>query len=202
MQLKYLKYDLYRYFYPNNQHREIRFLNKLELVLFTQGIWAITIYRLRRWCSYECESQFIRKISKPIMRVLQMFVEISTGIHISPEIDIGPGFYIGHYGQIFLGGHTKIGKFFNISQGCTVGYAGRGENVGLPEIGDYVYIAPGAKVFGKIKIGDCVAVGANAVVTKDVPNCAVVGGIPARIISMKTSRDFIKYNEILNKEIL
>jgi len=194
MQLNNLKYDLYRYFYPGKDDVTISILKKMEIIIFTQGIWAIIIYRLRRWCSYECKYNIVKMILKPVLRIVQLLVEIASGIHIEPEIDIGPGFYIGHYGQIFLGGNTKIGKFFNISQGCTVGYGGRGDKLGLPEIGDYVYVAPGAKVIGKIKIGNFVAIGANAVVTKDLSDNSVVGGVPAKIINFNSSRDFINFN--------
>jgi serine O-acetyltransferase len=56
----------------------------------------------------------------------------------------------------------------------TIGLSGRGEKHGAPTIGNNVYIAPGAKVFGKIHIGDNAMIGANAVVHKDVPDNAVV----------------------------
>lgn len=125
----------------------------------------------------------------------QLFVEVATGIQIPPDVEIGPGLYIGHYGGIIVGAPVKIGKFCNISQGITIGSAGRGEKAGLPELGDYVYVAPGAKIIGKIRIGNHVAIGANAVVTRDLPDNAVAAGVPARIISYKSSRDFIEYNE-------
>ncbi len=69
-------------------------------------------------------------------------------------------------------------------------------------IGDFVHIAAGAKVLGKIRIGNNVSIGANAVVTKDVPDNAVVGGVPARILSYKSSKDFIHFNFEKNREIL
>ena len=72
-----------------------------------------------------------------------------------------------------------------------IGHAGRGGKQFVPIIGDRVYIGPGAKLFGKIRIGNDVAIGANAVVTKDVPDNAVVVGVPAKIISYKGSSDFI-----------
>ena len=56
----------------------------------------------------------------------------------------------------------------------TIGVAGKGEKRGCPIIGDNVYIAPGAKLFGKIKIGNNVKIGANAVVYKDIPDGATV----------------------------
>jgi serine O-acetyltransferase len=201
MQFKYLKYDLYRYFYPNNSISKISFFKKIRIILTTQGIWAICVYRLRRWNRYECNIYLLKVILKPICLFLYIFIQIITGISIGEYTDIGPGLYIGHFGCIFIGG-TKIGKFFNISQGCTIGWAGRGEQWGMPTIGDFVYVAPGAKVIGKISIGNNVAIGANAVVTKDIAENCVVGGIPAKVINMNSSKDFILYNEKKNKEIL
>lgn len=57
----------------------------------------------------------------------------------------------------------------------------------LPTLGDYVAFAPGAKAFGDIKIGNNVFVAPNAVVTKDVPDNVIVGGVPAKIIKKKES---------------
>lgn len=202
MQFKYLKYDLYRYFYPNDEVSERSFLRKVNLIMTRQGIWAIISYRFARWVLYECRFKPLRFLLKPIALVLHLFVQTITGILINPDIDIGPGFYIGHYGTIFMGGETKIGKFCNVSQGNTFGYAGRGENRGLPELGDFVYVAPGAKIIGKVKIGNHVAIGANAVVTKDLPDNAVAVGIPAKIISYDSSRPFVEFNKEKCREIL
>ncbi len=55
-----------------------------------------------------------------------------------------------------------------------MGVSGKGEKRGVPIIGDNVYIAPGAKIFGKIKIGNNVKIGANAVVYKNIPDNAIV----------------------------
>ena len=78
-----------------------------------------------------------------------------------------------------------------ISQGVTLGQANRGKNKGYPQIGDNVYIGPGAKIVGKIKIGNDVAIGANCVVTKDVPNNSVIVGIPGKVISQAGSIEYI-----------
>jgi len=202
MQFKYLKYDLYRYFYPNNDVSHISFFKKVQIILFTQGVWAIIQYRFMRWVIFECKIPVVKQILFALGSMTELFTQITTGILIQPDIDIGPGFYIGHFGGIIIGGNTRIGKFCNISQGNTFGYAGRGEKRGLPQLGDFVYVAPGAKIIGKVKIGNYVAIGANAVVTKDVPENAVVGGVPARIISYSSSKDFVEYNEAKCKEIL
>lgn len=194
MQFSYLKCDLSRYFYPNDSVLECSLSRKVRLVISNQGAWATIVYRFRRWLLVECSIGVLRALLKVPGYMMQLTIESMTGIHIEPTIDIGPGLYIGHFGNIFLGGYTSIGRFANISHEVTVGYAGRGDTWGLPVIGDFVYIAPGAKIFGLIKIGHHVAIGANAVVTKDLPDNAVAAGIPARIISYRSSRDFVQFN--------
>ena len=83
-----------------------------------------------------------------------------------------------------------IGKNFNISHEVTIGQHNRGKYKGTPIIGDNVYIGPGAKIFGNIRIGNNVAIGANAVVTKSIPDYSVAVGIPAKIVSSKGTTDF------------
>lgn len=78
---------------------------------------------------------------------------------------------------------STIGKNCNISQGVTLGQANRGKNTGYPTLGDNVYIGPGAKIVGAVKIGNDVAIGANCVVTHDIPDHAVVVGVPGKVIS-------------------
>ncbi len=105
------------------------------------------------------------------------------GIDISRDAKIGSGLYIGHFGGIFVNQGVEIGNNCNISQGVTLGQLNRGDRTGCPVIGNNVYIAPGAKIIGNVKIGDFSAIGANAVVVNDVAPRTTVGGIPARPIS-------------------
>ncbi|MBC7812390.1 MAG: hypothetical protein H7175_14635, partial [Burkholderiales bacterium] len=91
-------------------------------------------------------------------------------------------------------GAVIIGENCNVSHEVTMGVAGRGSSKGLPTIGNRVYIAPGTKIIGKVEVGDDVAIGANSVVTKSIPDCAVVGGAPAKVISYRGSFDFILYD--------
>jgi serine O-acetyltransferase len=99
----------------------------------------------------------------------------------------GPGLSIAHYGSIVVTGRAKVGRNCRIHSGVNIGET----PAGAPVIGDDVYIGPGAKIFGAVTIGDGVAVGANAVVNRDVPRGVTVGGVPARVISSKGSADLV-----------
>lgn len=116
---------------------------------------------------------------------------IRYGISISPDVSIGTGFYIGHYGGIVVNRDVVIGDNCNISQGVTLGQINRGERAGCPIIGNHVYIGPGAKIIGRIRIGDHAAIGANAVVIADVAESTSVGGVPARVLSDKGSEGYV-----------
>lgn len=116
---------------------------------------------------------------------------IRYGISISPDASIGTGFYIGHFGGIVINQAAVIGNNCNISQDVTIGQINRGAAAGCPIIGNDVYIGPGAKIIGRIHVGDRAAIGANAVVIHDVPASTAVGGIPARVISEKGSEGYV-----------
>jgi len=172
---EYFKADLNRYFVLEKRHKgKLTFFGKFQIVWNQPAILAIATYRYCRWVRFNCKIFGLKKFLSIIGTLMFKIVEIMYGIHIRSEIDIGPGLYIGHFGNIFV--------------------AGRGENWGLPIIGDNVFIGPGAKVFGKITIGNNVAIGANAVVTKDLPDNAVAVGIPAKIISYEGSKDFVIFD--------
>ncbi|TJY42753.1 serine acetyltransferase [Cohnella pontilimi] len=112
--------------------------------------------------------------------LLNRFRELSIhlGFTIPPNV-FGPGLSIAHYGSIVVNSKARIGANCRIHSAVNIGEG----NKETPVIGDNVYIAPGAKIFGGITIGDNVRISANAVVNKDVPSDVTVAGIPAKIIS-------------------
>jgi serine O-acetyltransferase len=163
------------------------------LVVMCPGLIAGVYYRIGKWIwHYDGPLAPLVYLLRPIYICFKRLLEIYSGISLSPQALIGKGLYINHFGSIFVG-KVVMGENCNLSHEVTLGVAGRGEKRGLPTLGDRVYVAPGAKVFGKIEIGDDVAIGANAVVTKSIPDCAVVVGAPARIISYNGSFDFVLY---------
>ena len=148
--------------------------------IFEQGIWALIVFRFGRWVD-QFKVPILRLIPKFIAFILFKQIEILTGISVPASAKIGKGFYIGHFGSIILHSDVQMGENCSIGPGVLIGTRGLG-NLGVPKIGNNVYIGVGAKVLGDIKIGNNVKIGANAVVLQDVPDGATVVGIPARII--------------------
>jgi serine O-acetyltransferase len=150
------------------------------------GFWALLVYRF----GHARRVVKVRALRLPwtlVYVVLNKLVEIFCGITIGGGAQIGRRLSIEHHGGIVIHGATVIGDDCLIRHGVTIGNAGRKDPSGAPTIGNRVEIGAGAKILGRITLGDDVIVGANAVVTRDVPPGAVVGGIPARIIRMRSA---------------
>jgi serine O-acetyltransferase len=128
---------------------------------------------------------------RQLLVLLLRHYSIRFGIDISRDARIGSGFYIGHFGGIVVNAGVVIGNNCNLSQGVTIGQQNRGERAGCPVVGNNVYIAPGAKIIGRVQVGDDVAIGANAVVVHDVAPHTTVGGVPARVISQNGSEGYV-----------
>jgi len=140
------------------------------------GVQAVIAFRFSQWLSRQ--NALLRALLTPLRVLLYDAVRMMWGIQIGRTARIGEGLYIGHFGNIIVGRTVVMGRNCNVSQGVTIGLAGQGEKRGAPVIGDHVYLAPGAKVYGKIRIGNNVTIGANAVVYKDIPDNAVVVSSP------------------------
>lgn len=111
------------------------------------------------------------------------------GIEVSPQVRIGGGLFLPHTVGTVLGAE-RIGQNVTIQQGVTLGTAepDNGFTASLrPVIGNHVFLGAGAKVIGRVSVGDHAKVGANAVVLQDVPPYAIAVGIPARIILRSAS---------------
>ncbi|MHB8420452.1 MAG: serine O-acetyltransferase [Myxococcales bacterium] len=135
-------------------------------------------------------------MAKLVIKPAALAVTLLTGVELPPGARIGPGLYVGHHGGIIVSGEAVLGVRCNLSQGVTIGVAdGPNGTRGAPVLGDRVYVAPGAKVFGPIRVGSDSAVGANAVVHRHVPDGVTVAGIPAVVVSPKGSRDLIEVGE-------
>ncbi len=151
-------------------------LRKTLFTLTSPGFQAVWGYRFTRWLM-QCHIPLFGAI-------IQRLVEVWTGISIPPEARIGPGLLIHHFGGIVINGNTVIGSDSTLHHGVTLG--NRVSGGPSPTIGDRVMIGTGAVVVGGIAIGHDVEIGANAVVTKSLPDGAVAVGIPAQIVRVKS----------------
>lgn len=125
-----------------------------------------------------------------ILRNIVKYQYLKQGIKLGFEIPInvfGPGLSIAHAGTIVVNSGARIGANCRLHVCVNIGTEA-GKSYDAPSIGNNCYIGPGAKLFGKIDIGPNMVVGANAVVAKSFPSGnATIGGVPAKIISEKTS---------------
>lgn len=144
-----------------------------------------------RTCFYTKNNLILRYSVYPVAFLLLNHFKYKFGISIPHETKIASGFYIGHFGGIVVSRHSIIGKNCNISHGVTIGRVNRGDNKGSPVLGDNIYIGAGAKIIGAVKIGTNVAIGANSVVTKNIPDNSVVIGIPGKVISQEGSIGYV-----------
>lgn len=105
-------------------------------------------------------------------------------IFVSHRADLHPGVEFRHPTGIVIGDGVKVGKGSVIYQNVTLGGARSGDAAlnAYPQVGENVTIFAGAVLVGNISIGDNCTIGANAVVTKDIPANATAAGVPARIV--------------------
>lgn len=144
-----------------------------------QGFWALVVYRFGRW-RYTLRPTLLRKFFSLIYKVLYKFIQIVTGIELPCEVNLGRNFVIDHFGGIVISGYASFGDNCRIRNGVVVGLK-RVDEPCAPKIGNNVDIGAGAKILGAITIGSNVAIGANAVVTCDVPDNSIAVGVPAII---------------------
>ncbi len=174
-----LRTDFHRYYeYLPESYRG--WWRRVIFFLSCQGMWAITDYRFRKWLNRQVF--LVRWLLWLPTFVNHILVETLTGISLPTGCEIGKGLYIGHFAGIFLHDGVVMGEYCSLSQGVSIGLGGKAHLLEAPRVGDRVYFGAGAKVFGKITIGNNVRVGANAVVMISVPDGATAVGVPARII--------------------
>ena len=165
--------------------------NFFVILFLTQAFWAQLQYRISHFFYKNIKIQPFRLLVMIPMYFWQKFVEIVTGISIPASVEIGSSFYISHFGTVIINSNTKIGNNCNISQGVTIGVSGLGERRGVPIIGDNVYIGANSVIIGKIKINDNALIGAASLVNSDVVENGVVIGVPAILVSLKSSKGYI-----------
>lgn len=145
-------------------------------------IRVVLILRLARLCHG-------LRITRPLAYLLVMANDFLHGVWIGPRVDIGRGLSLGHPRGLVVNPGTRIGSYCTIIHQVTLG----GPSV---TIGDYVEIGAGAKIISSdhrpVVIGSHSIIGAGAVVTRSIPPCSVVAGVPAQVIKRKDMQAWLE----------
>jgi serine O-acetyltransferase len=160
--------------------------SKISLILTYPGVKAVFFHRIANFFS-------VAKFDL-IARIISQFSRFLTGIEIHPGARIGKNLFIDHGMGVVIGETSKIGDNVTIYHMATLGGIAPSINSNdqrnikrHPTIGDEAVIGSGAQVLGPITVGRCAKIGANAVVTKDVPEKAVMVGVPAKNVGLADS---------------
>jgi serine O-acetyltransferase len=163
--------------------------SRWEILLYP-GVWALLYHRIAHWL-FQGELYFLARLVNHWSRML-------TAIDIHPGAVIGRNFFIDH-GFVVIGETAEIGDDVTIYQQVTLG--GTNPTNGIPgkrhpTLMDGVIIGSGAQVLGPVTVGPRARIGANSVVTRDVPAGATMVGIPARstlVDAEESSASFLPY---------
>ena len=160
--------------------------SKLSLILTYPGVKAVFFHRIANFFS---TAKF-----DLIARIISQFSRFLTGIEIHPKAKIGKNLFIDHGMGVVIGETSDIGDNVTIYHMATLGGIAPSINSNdqrnikrHPTIEDEVVVGSGAQVLGPVTVGRCAKIGANAVITKDVPEKAVMVGIPAKNVGLADS---------------
>ena len=160
--------------------------SKISLILTYPGVKAVFFHRIANFFN-------VAKFDL-IARIISQFSRFLTGIEIHPGAKIGKNLFIDHGMGVVIGETSEIGDNVTIYHMATLGGIAPSINSNdqrnikrHPTIEDDVVIGSGAQVLGPVKVGRCAKIGANAVITKDVPEKAVMVGIPAKNVGLADS---------------
>jgi serine O-acetyltransferase len=174
--------------------RVIGSLNFFRLYLKTSFQPTHRFLLLLRTCEYlkNTKTSILYQFLYFFVKYLKYKQGIKLGFSI-PENVVGEGLQLPHYGTIVINPRARLGKYCRIHVCVNIGASGGSKSA--PKIGDYVYFAPGAKVYGDIEIADRVAIAANAVVAKScLQSDVILGGVPAKVIGEIDIFSIIKHS--------
>ena len=159
--------------------------SSLGIILTYPGVKAIFFHRIANFFS---KARFAL-----IARIVSQFSRFLTGIEIHPAAKIGKNFFIDHGMGVVIGETAEIEDNVTLYHSVTLGgispSTNSGEQRGVkrhPTLKNNVVVGSGAQVLGPIIVGEFAKIGANAVVTRDVPEHAIMGGVPAKNIKTKS----------------
>jgi serine O-acetyltransferase len=153
---------------------------------FAQGFWALFWHRFGNW-RMSLKAKVLRAPMTLVYRVMYKLTQWLCGIDLPFSVVVGRRVKLEHFGGMILVA-DQIGNDVIIRQNITLGNPGDTRQEQRPIIEDGASLGAGAVIIGAVTVGRDAVVGANAVVNKDVPAGAIVGGVPAKIIRMRDDK--------------
>jgi serine O-acetyltransferase len=183
-----LRIDLRR----KRQHytRIDNFVNKYIKMTLQWGSLAVMVFRFEQQI-LAIRPTFLGHLLRPFSSLLAALLRVFTDVYINPRAVIREGLIIHNFAGIeldpkFAGQNLTVNQNVCIGQDFTAN--------GRPVIGNNVFVGVGAKILGAITIGNDVVIAANALVTKSIPDCCSVVGVPAQIVSRGITSDYLTFN--------
>ena len=155
---------------------------------FRDEVWRYEIILRKSEYWHNCGKGIIGKILKNWYALRHEKMSVKLGLQVPINV-CDFGLHINHFGLLIISPYAKIGKYFNVHQGCNISVNTEGTDA--PIIGDNVFFAPGVKAYGKITIADNIAVATGSVINHsfNTPN-VTLGGMPAKIINPDKGNPF------------
>src|SRR5712691_2749087 len=159
----------------------------------TSGILTMAVYRFGNTIYYRCRIPVLRPLLLLLYAILDnLIVKLLCGAEFPARCRIGKGLRLPHGANgIILHGNAVIGDSVTLFHQVTLGMRDLEEPEAAPHIGSSVVIGAGAKILGRVTVGQHSSVGANAVVIRDVPGHSTAVGVPARITSKRDRRKVV-----------
>lgn len=157
------------------------------------GFRVLLVFRFGRW-RMSIKPRILRIPFSFLYKQMEKHVRFKYGIELPYTVRLGDHVTFEHQHGIVIHGNAVIGDYCVIRHGVTIGIRSLEKQFDAPIIGSYVNIGAGAKILGGVTIGNHAVIGANAVVTTDIPENAVAVGIPARVI--KINQKYICYEHL------
>jgi len=158
--------------------------------ILEQGFWAVAVHRFGNW-RMGIKLRLFRLPLSILYKIFYKLTEWFCGISLPYTVKLGRRVRLWHHSGMILHAES-IGSDVHIRHNTTFGISHTHRNEELPVIGNRVDIGCGSCILGNVSVGDDAVIGANAVVIRNVPANAVVGGVPAKIIQLKTTSGMAK----------
>lgn len=176
-----LRTDLAKFYRVQYGVTKPSLFRKVKFWLKHFGLHCVIIYRFGKFAERLYRRNRLLGIPFVVAHLpFNYFMELIHHVNLS-DATIGPGFFIGHVGTIYIG-PVMIGANFSVTHNVTIGVGHSEGKSGLPEIGNNVWVGTGSVISGAITIGNRVTIANGTMLTRSVPDGCLVAGNPGRVV--------------------